>query len=807
MILGVVTVALFGEAMISVKFLGTMFLNALKMIVIPLLFCSMIVGISRLGDIRKLGRTGLKTMLYFLVTSSIAVAIGLILVNVIQPGVGFGIFGAGTPEAIQSRESYSFFTWLTNQIPSNIIGAAAETKVLPVIFFALFFGGVLTTLGAKGKPVIAFFEGINEAIMKIVHIIMWFAPIGIFGLVAGQLAAQGGMSGFSGVLSALGKYSLVVILGLIIHGVIILPLILKFMGGKNPIEYFVGMSQALMTAFATASSSATLPVSIDCVEEKNDIDKRASSFVLPLGATINMDGTALYEAVAAMFIAQAYGIDLTILSQIVIFATAVLASIGAAGIPEAGLVTMVIVLQAVGLPLEGIGLILAIDWFLDRCRTTVNVWGDSIGAAVIATTAEIGLVDRLRLRKARTERSDRGRSYTRRKDPRYKKKTQDSAAGPRKDRKPSRGKKFNGSGKETTRRPGRPAKKSHRGDARRSSVSTPVDSGFSQTPKREEYRPKDDTTREKVVKLKSEKSDRPAVAEKKSATGSNQQKPPFGRKRQRPVHSRKKTQEENNKRSKPENDAEPSSAKEEKKAFVIPRFPDTILDDLESVQEHRENAEQNDDAGRKFDSSEVEAEPDNVVVDAKIETHLKDDAVLEEVPQISEDVAGDAGQAEEEIPEKDFSKLDEAVLGTLSKSDSQPEIQPSLSGSEPEFGATESEMPSENTEVSEPEPRKEESFMPEPSAEAAVSDETPTNSERDFAENVENGDKPLPEKTSPAETSSEMESESSATSGADETVEKESEAVELPDADASKDSASKEETMRWGRSKRKKLNR
>jgi Na+/H+-dicarboxylate symporter len=358
MVFGVISVALFGTAMLPVKFLGDIFLNALRMVVIPLLFCSIVVGITNLGDIRKLGRTGFKTILYFLVTSSIAVVIGIILVNLFQPGVGVSTFGSAS---IDTDVSYSFFDWLAAQIPSNIIEAAAETKVLAIIVFALIFGSVLTTLGPKGKPVIAIFDGVNEAIMKIVRLIMWFAPVGIFGLIAGQLAAEGGLSKFSELITALGKYSLVVILGLLLHAVIVLPTILKFLAGKNPIEYLIGMSQALTTAFATASSSATLPVSMDCVENKNDIDKRASSFVLPLGATINMDGTALYEAVAAIFIAQAYGIDLNVLQQITIFATAILASVGAAGIPEAGLVTMVLVLQAVGLPLEGIGLILAID--------------------------------------------------------------------------------------------------------------------------------------------------------------------------------------------------------------------------------------------------------------------------------------------------------------------------------------------------------------------------------------------------------------------------------------------------------------
>ncbi|MEZ5358056.1 MAG: cation:dicarboxylase symporter family transporter [Candidatus Zixiibacteriota bacterium] len=414
MVLGVLFVAVFGEAGLYVKFLGDIFLKLLKMLVIPLLFCSMVVGITNLGDVRKLGRTGFKTILYFLATSTIAVIIGLVLVNIIRPGVGASLDQAIAPDAIIGSEGYSFLTWLTAQIPDNIFFAAAETQVLPIIVVALFFGGVLSTIGSKGRPVVAIFEGLNQVLMKAVHIIMWFAPIGIFGLVAGQLAAVGGIGQFTTILTKLGWYSLVVILGLLIHGAIILPLILKFIAGRPIFEYFSGMSQALVTAFATASSSATLPVTMECVEEKNDVDKRASSFVLPLGATINMDGTALYEAVAALFIAQAYGISMPILAQVTICVTAVLASIGAAGIPQAGLITMVLVLQAVGLPLEGIGMILAIDWFLDRCRTTVNVWGDAIGAAVIGTTAEIGLVDRRRSRVKQSDQDSRGRGDNRR---------------------------------------------------------------------------------------------------------------------------------------------------------------------------------------------------------------------------------------------------------------------------------------------------------------------------------------------------------------------------------------------------------
>ena len=387
-ILGGLLGSLLGESMLWAGFLGKFFLNALKMIVIPLIVTSMITGVISLGDVRRLGRTGAKTLLYYLTTTGISVAIGIILVNLIQPGVGSesGIV-AGSQYADRAGE-YSIFDVILGMVPPNIIKAMSETKVLPLILFSLIFGGIVTTMGEKGRPLAEFFESANEAIMKFVHIIMLIAPFGVFGLIAGRFAEAGGVA-FADELMKLGKYFITVLIGLTIHAIIILTLMLKVLGKRSARQYVANMVQALVTAFSTASSSATLPVTLECVEEGNKVSHKASSFVLPLGATINMDGTALYEAVAAIFIAQLYGIDLTIGQQIIIFFTANLAAIGAAGIPEAGLVTMVMVLESVGLPIEGIASILAVDWFLDRFRTTVNVWGDSVGAAVIAQTKEI----------------------------------------------------------------------------------------------------------------------------------------------------------------------------------------------------------------------------------------------------------------------------------------------------------------------------------------------------------------------------------------------------------------------------------
>jgi len=375
-----------GDFMLHIKFLGTIFLNALKMIVVPLVVASMIVGVASLGDVRRLGRTSAKTLLFYLMTTGLSVFVGLVMVNIIRPGAGLELFGAYVPDIVSDSRGKTLIDVVVGLVPSNIFNAASQGQILPLIVFSLLFGGVLTAIGEKGRPVIALFVGINEAMMKIVVLIIYFGPIGVFALIGGIVAEN--RASLDQLVSGLGWYILTVLLGLLIHALITLPVILRLLGRRSPWSYFTNMGQALATAFTTASSTATLPITMECVADRNEVDSRASAFVLPLGATINMDGTALYEAVAAMFIAQIYGIDLSVGAQIVIFLTATLASIGAAGIPHAGTVMMVIVLDAVGLPLEGIGLIWAIDWFLDRCRTTVNVWGDSIGAAVIGQTKE-----------------------------------------------------------------------------------------------------------------------------------------------------------------------------------------------------------------------------------------------------------------------------------------------------------------------------------------------------------------------------------------------------------------------------------
>jgi len=372
----------FGPRMTAVAWIGEIFLNALKMLVIPLIISSLIVGIAGLGDITKVGKTGLITLVYFMTTTGISVVIGLCMVNLIGPGFSVEMV-TEIPEKVAGKEDKGIIDILMSFISPNLVKSMMEMDILPIIIFSLVFGGALTTLGEKGKIVINFFDAVNEAIMKMVHLVLYLAPLGIFALIASKLGAAGGGDAFWAELMKIGKYAFTVIAALLLHALVVLPAILIFVTRRSPIKFFKGASAALTTAFSTASSSATLPVTIECAEENNKVSRRASLFVLPIGATVNMDGTAMYEAIAAIFIAQMIGVDLGFTEQIIIFVTATLAAIGAAGIPEAGLVTMIMVLQSVGLPLEGIGMLLSIDWFLDRCRTTVNVWGDSIGAAVV----------------------------------------------------------------------------------------------------------------------------------------------------------------------------------------------------------------------------------------------------------------------------------------------------------------------------------------------------------------------------------------------------------------------------------------
>ncbi len=497
-VVGVILGGFFPVFSVKLSFMGDIFLNSLMMIVIPIVMFSIITGITGIGNFKNLGTLGKRTIIYYLLTTAISVTIGLLLVNIVQPGksVSTGekhinyqysiisnnnhILELGDNQLIKddydnkykitlldqkitgiitkiidnkiviaywipenseniiylsendnikhpfmivdkslvsaepdlkntgigfeislyyqntlSEKNNDVFSTLktvvvgnksTGQeglIPRNIFNAMVRMDILPLIIFSLLLGSIITVMGEKGKQLSDLFSSLNDAFMILTSWILEIAPFGIMGLIGSKIGMEGGFQNFIPELMAVGKYSLTVLIGLSIHGIIVLPVILWVLGKRNPWQYFKGVATALLNAFSSASSSATLPLTINEVEKNNNVSSKTAGFVLPLGATINMDGTALYEAVAAMFIAQIYGIDLGFGQQLVIFLTATLAAIGAAGIPQAGLVTMVIVLKAVDLPIEGIGMILTVDWLLDRFRTTVNVWGDSVGAAVV----------------------------------------------------------------------------------------------------------------------------------------------------------------------------------------------------------------------------------------------------------------------------------------------------------------------------------------------------------------------------------------------------------------------------------------
>ena len=380
-ILGGIVGSFYPETGVRVGFLGKLFINALKMIVLPLILVSITLSIMK---VERLGSLGLRTFVYFISTTAIAVILGIVLVNLIHPGVGGAVLTGEIPGIIKGKENMSIVEVLLLEFVSpNLFESAVKFDILPLIVASILFGAAFAALGRENKPVVELFTLLDKAVMKIVHWIMIFTPLGIFGLIAERIGLAGGGSQVIALAAELGRYFLCVVLGLFIHGVIILPMILFLFSGRNPLEYVSHLGRALLTAFSTASSSATLPLTMEGVIDEAGVSPKVARFVLPLGATVNMDGTALYEAVAAIFIAQSYGIELGIPQMVVVFFTATLASIGAAGIPEAGLVTMVLVLKSVGLPIEGIGLILAIDWLLDRFRTTINVWGDCVGAAVI----------------------------------------------------------------------------------------------------------------------------------------------------------------------------------------------------------------------------------------------------------------------------------------------------------------------------------------------------------------------------------------------------------------------------------------
>jgi proton glutamate symport protein len=375
------------------EFLGTLFLNALKMIVVPLIVSSIICGVASAGG-ENLGRMGAKTIGLFMCTSLLAILMGLVLVNLTTPGLIDGEpagerLNLSSQEELQAslskvegRGTGDIAGIFLRMVPTNVVDAAASDDMLGLIVFSLLFAIFMLRIGARQAETLkTFWQGVFEVMMAITLFVMRFAPLGVFGLVAKTVM----ITGFAAI-GPLSIFFFTVVTALVLHTFATQALMLRLVGGINPLLHYRAMVPAMLTAFSTASSSATLPITLECLEKNAGVSNRTSSFVLPLGATINMDGTALYECVAAIFIAQAYGLDLTFGQQFLIVVIALLTSVGVAGIPAASLVAISVILTAIGLPLEGIGLLLVTDRLLDMMRTAVNVFGDSCVAAIVART-------------------------------------------------------------------------------------------------------------------------------------------------------------------------------------------------------------------------------------------------------------------------------------------------------------------------------------------------------------------------------------------------------------------------------------
>ena len=367
------------------NWMGEVFLRGLNMVIVPLIFCSVATGVANVGTAENLGRLGLKTLGYYVLSTFIAIVIGFVLVQLFKPGVGADL-GLTVPVEDISTGKESFGQTLINIVPTNIIKAMADAHMLSIIFFAILSGFFITRVGEKSRvALLDVLNAILDVIMKITLFIIMFTPLGVFSILAKVISQQILIGNqVSEIIGSMGIYFLTVLLGLTIQGLVTLPLLVRFLGRANPIKHLKNMTTVILTAFSTSSSNATLPLTMETVENKSGVSNKIASFTLPLGATINMNGTALYECVAVMFIAQAYGIDLTLGQQLIVVFTALLAAIGSAGIPMAGLVMMAVVLNAVGLPLEGIGLVLAVDRLLDMFRTVINVYSDTCGAVIIA---------------------------------------------------------------------------------------------------------------------------------------------------------------------------------------------------------------------------------------------------------------------------------------------------------------------------------------------------------------------------------------------------------------------------------------
>lgn len=374
--LGLVMGLLFKDAALMLKPLGTLFINLIKMLIVPLIFVTLVTGITSMEDISKMRRVGIKTFAIYLVTTAIAVAIGLAFGIVFEPGSGVSLEHAS---AIAAKKAPPIIDTLLALIPTNPVASLNKGDILQIIVFAVILGISINLAGEKGKPVAAFFESFSETMFKMTELVIRFAPIGVFGLMAWVSASYG-----VDVLMSLAKVILCVYAACLVHMAFTMGGGITFLAKLSPIKFFKGILSAQSVAFTTTSSSGTLPVTTSNVIHNLGVSKPIASFVLPLGATINMDGTAIYQGVCAMFVAQAFGVDLSFANYMTIILTATLASIGTAGVPGAGLIMLSLVLTSVNLPLEGIAIIAGIDRILDMARTTVNITGDAMTSVLVA---------------------------------------------------------------------------------------------------------------------------------------------------------------------------------------------------------------------------------------------------------------------------------------------------------------------------------------------------------------------------------------------------------------------------------------
>lgn len=366
----------YGAWVAQIKPVGELFIRGVKMLIVPLIFISLVAGVASLKDLSTMGRLSAKTMLIYLATTAVSISIGLVLAVVFQPGQGVDLTAA---KAVETKEAPTMVELLLGLVPTNPVEAFATANVLQIIVFAILFGVAIVLCGEKAAPVKRLFDALAEVMYKLTAIVISFAPYGVFALMT-WVAGSYGMD----VLAPLAKVIVLAYVGSLLHAVLVYGGMIRFISGLNPVRYFQGAIEPMMVAFTSTSSSGTLPVTMMSAEKNLGVSRGVSSFVLPLGATINMDGTALYQGVCVMFIAQAYGVDLGTSEYLTIVMTATLASIGTAGVPGAGLIMLSLVLASVGLPLEGVAIIAGVDRILDMARTALNVLGDSAVSVVVA---------------------------------------------------------------------------------------------------------------------------------------------------------------------------------------------------------------------------------------------------------------------------------------------------------------------------------------------------------------------------------------------------------------------------------------